>query len=43
MYAEVEELEDYVYGVTERRAQALGAHRAGALQRVCTVCVPPVA
>ena len=23
MYAEVEELEDYVYGVTERRAQAL--------------------
>lgn len=43
MYAEVEELEDYVYGVTERRAQALGAHRAGALQRVRAVCVPPVA
>lgn len=34
MYAEVEELEDYVYGVTERRAQALGAHRAGAFRRV---------
>ena len=30
IYAEVEQLEDYVYGVTERRAQALSARRRSA-------------